>query len=217
MNLKRRQEVFLDGIDFSLDMAKTCYSRLALSVQRFSHLMNQEKELPGELKKIIFLDAWSLVDIVNRLRILVSQTPGLKKNSFVISFQKATKDIEIFRDFIQHVDGEIRNEKNSGWPIWGALSWIYITTEKKIFVSGTTGGSFTNFESPIINPAGKNIQPPVDHILLSISDIAIDLSETFDAIMNFAKRFQSGLVQAKDIQLINNIDESELLQIELLE
>lgn len=202
-------------------MAKMCYLRLRQTIEQYSAL-NNKGDTSEDFQNLIILDAWSIIDIINRLRILTSQMPGLKKGEFVTSFQKATKDIEIHRNFVQHLNNEIPKVENTGHSIWGSLSWIYVTPEmnmqKRVNVITIIPGRLAKSKGhPIVNPAGKEIYGPVDHISLSASDTTINLSEMFRVTKKFGERFQSSLEEATEKQKDSNIIDNEILQIHLKE
>ena len=68
----------------------------------------------------------------------------------------------------------------------------------------------------IVNPAGKEIQVPIDHISLSASETTINLSEMSRIIMKFGERFRTALEQAKEIHKDGDNDDA-ILQIHLRE
>ncbi len=218
MDLKRRQELSLDGIETSLVMTRICYSRLHHDIVQYCRLGNQI-ESSFDFQNQILLDSWSLVDTINRLRILVSQTPGLKRNSLVVLFQKATENIEILRDVVQHINGEIPKVEDTGWPLWGSLSWIYVSPEmqaqKKVSVMLIIPGRLAKSKGhPVVNPAGKKIEPPVDYISLTASNTTIDLSHLFRTTMQFEQRFEAAIARAKKNQEGSD-EKSEIMQIVL--
>jgi len=76
MSLEREQQLRLDGIDTCLAMAPVAYSRPRAAV-----LWHSEARVRGEAacdtNKLVVLDAWSLIDITHKLRVLVRRTRGL--------------------------------------------------------------------------------------------------------------------------------------------
>jgi hypothetical protein len=202
-------------------MMKICYSRLINDIEQYSRLGNQI-ESSFNFQNQILLDAWSLVDTLNRLRILVSHTPGLKKNSLVVLFQKSTENIEILRNFIQHINREIPEVEDTGWPIWGSLTWIYVSPEmqakKELKVMVIIPGHLAKSKGlPAVNPVGLSIEPPVDHISLTVvSNPTIDLSDLYRTTMQFEQRFETSMNRAKENQKNNN-GKNEIIQILLVE
>lgn len=220
MDLKRRQELYLDGIETSLVMTRISYARLYSDVECFSREEDQNS-LPTSSQVQILLDAWSLVDTINRLRILIPQTPGLKKNIFVDHFQKETNSIEEFRHFAQHLRREIPKLEDTGWPLWGSLSWIYespeMQTQKlvKIFVI-IPGRLAKSGGYPAVNPVGLRIEPPVDHIRLTVGTSTIDLSDLFRNTIQFEARVSAAVSREKEGKKNNSL-EPGIMQIVLEE
>lgn len=218
MNLKRRQELSLDGIETSLFMIKVCYTRLQKTILQYSSTVNKGGDAVQHLQILIFLDVWSFVDIIDRLRLLISQLPGLKKGTPIVLFQKATEDAETLRDRVQHLDNEISQLEDTGHPIWGSLSWIYSTPgqQNRVNVMVIIPGRVARSKGlPFVNPAGRRIELPVDHISLSASGTTMNISDLYRITVGFGERFQSALVRAKETH--NNSDSNEILQIILQE
>jgi len=208
-NLKRRQELFFDGIETYLAMAQMCYLRLRVAVEQYSKTAQSGGN--ADFQKLIILDAWSFVDIVHRLRILVSQAPGLKKNDVIKSFLDMAEQVEPLRHFVQHLGSEIPKAGNTGMPIWGSLSWIYVSPEshikKQVSVMAIIPGRLAKSKGhPIVNPAGKKILLPVDHICLSASSTTINITVISRAVTQFENQYKTAMAQAKEIQV--NSDES---------
>src|SRR3989442_1338100 len=74
-SLNDRQRLFVDGIRYSIEMADVAFTRLctvAVSV-------DNEGSLPDGVEFAhVFLDSWSIVDAVHRLRRLVDGFPRAK-------------------------------------------------------------------------------------------------------------------------------------------
>jgi hypothetical protein len=206
MNLKRRQELCLDGIETSLTMARIAYSRLEHAVTRHSQTVSQNRgESMVDAREVILLDAWSLIDITNRLRVLVRRTPGLEQNAFVEAFLRPTPNVEKLRNFVQHLDGEMASLVETGWPIWGALSWVWVPPEmqerRTVGIMSIIPGRLAKSGGyPLVNPVGKQIRPPVDHISLSAAGITVNLSDMFRTSTVFGSRFEAALARARETQ-----------------
>lgn len=218
MNLKRQQELCLDGIDTSLTMVMITYSRLCQAVLQYCQPTSQS-DSTSDIQNLILLDAWSLIDITNRLRVLVRRTPGLKHNAPVELFLRATEDVEKLRHFVQHLDGEVMRLAETGWPIWGSLSWIWASPEMQkkgeVAVAIIIPGRLAKSKGyPMVNPLGKRIHGPVDHICLSAADITVNLSEITRTSILFRNRLKAALERAKETQLgQSNGERAVILQI----
>jgi hypothetical protein len=191
VSTRRAQELFLDGIEYSIQMAECAYERLRANAAR--HLPDRGEDCPS--LELLFLDAWSVIDCSKRLRALVDQALGLKKTPAVKSFLKATEAIAAFRNYYQHLETEAVGIATTGWPIWGALSWVKIlepATEgngRLLSTRTVIPGRLASVAIPMMNPLGKDIASPTDHFVLSIADATINLSDLMASIRLFNVRY----------------------------
>src|SRR3712207_2666245 len=107
-SILRRQVLFFDAIRASVDMTLLAYVRLQSTLASGSHHQHSSS---------ILLDAWSLVDTLNRLRVLVRAMPRLKHSAAVVSFLGDLEAVEALRNAVQLLDGEIEKLKDTGYPI----------------------------------------------------------------------------------------------------
>jgi len=71
-SIEVRQALWLDGILTSIEMTKISYRRLQ------STLVGPQSV---DRAAVASLDAWALVDTLNRLRVLITRLPGLRSKS----------------------------------------------------------------------------------------------------------------------------------------
>lgn len=107
----------LDGLALSFEMLEYVHSELHKTC---SQLTSQRNALA-----IAFLQCWSFVDIVHRIRELAQAVPGLgAKNPELRAFLDAASIAEPFRHYIQHLRRELSKSPGYGSPVWGSLSWV---------------------------------------------------------------------------------------------
>ena len=175
---ENRQTLFFDGIRYSIEMAALAYDRLFRTL--FDWTVVQAETLALDFVPA-FLDAWSIVDSVHRLRMLVNQTPGVKKKATEIQlFDKGTAPISELRNYVQHIDHETRNLVGQNTPVWGVLSWCAIMDEERksaltCFIQA--GSRFQSNAAFFVNPLGKKIKPPIDLITLTAYNVSVCLSD----------------------------------------
>lgn len=200
--LKRRQDLLLDGIEVSLFSAHATFRRLLLEVHDYSETSTEDGSRIEMLGNLMLIDAWSLVDVVHRLRICVSHTPGVKKNALVKSLLKATVKVVDLRNFVQHLDSEAPKLAGTGLPIWGSLSWTWSTEEaaargeiaSMIAVSGRMAGPAS---FPMVSPVGKTVRLPIDLISLTAGGVTANLSAVYESVVLFDVRYRKALEVAK--------------------
>jgi hypothetical protein len=199
--LPRRQVLYLDAIEESFGMASLAYGRLQESLVTWISLRDAARasspERSDELSRTratILLDAWSLVDILNRLRVMVGSMPGLKTSSSGIrSFLRSVASIEDLRNGIQHLSGQVNVIAETGHPVWGTLSWAVPPVEPGdppsvfVFVPGT---SARVKGIPIVNPLGRWCEQPVGLIELTAAGVTVSLSEMVAAVARFSQRLE---------------------------
>lgn len=202
MTRQRRQEVFLDGIELSLEMASIAYEHLCATIVQHTNDSKQGKPVGFSITTRMLLEAWSIVDSVNRLRILIQKTPNMKRTPAVVSLLKGTEPITALRHFVQHLDERANEVAATGKPIWGSLSWAWATPsdlEHKrissiVFIPGRLAVSKGH---PIVNPVGKPFAPPVDLIHLAAGEMTVSLSQTVAIASRFKTRYEKAMAQLK--------------------
>ena len=220
MDLKRQQQLCLDGIRTSLAIADIASSRLHDLLLTYSEAHGRG-ERTARLDDAVLLAAWSLVDVANRLRLVVDRTPGLKKNAGVKSFLKAMGGVEALRHYVQHLDTELATLAESGWPIWGSLTWTHKPTEthdtNEVTVIVLIPGSFARSDGyPVVNPAGKTLRMPIDHISLTAAGTTVNLSEVAHACGVFGRRLEAAVETAEETEIEQSSGEvSRILRIAL--
>lgn len=119
------QAMFYDGMRFAIEMLDVSYRRLVAGLEAIA-----AEEAAGSHVPIVMLDAWTIVDSANRLRDLLDQTPGLKKNTPPMRVVRdALAPCDPLRNFVQHLDGGINAHADSGVPTWGSLSWLRMDSD----------------------------------------------------------------------------------------
>jgi hypothetical protein len=202
-NSENKQTLFFDGIRYSIEMAALAYARLQRNLYDLTVHCVKTSDKPIDFTPAI-LDAWSIVDSVHRLRILLDRTPGMKKQSpgFQV-FYRSTNSIKDLRNFIQHLDEETQGLIGQNIPVWGALSWFTMLDPngKSGFTCTIVAGTlFQNMDSSLINPLGKNVNVPVDLITLTANNNAICLSDVIQHVEKLTRSIERGLIeQFKDL------------------
>lgn len=179
-DLAPQQASFLDGIRISAEMTDVAYNRLSDSLWKVSN--ENQLIIPAAC---LFLDAWAIIDSVHRLRDLMEQMPGLKKNGPKYQlFQRATQSVSDFRNIVQHLRGELNEMANHGWPVWGSIAWIAVLDPESRLVSSCAiiPGRIQSVELDILNPADRTIVRRIDHITLSCKSDQISLTQLFEEV-----------------------------------
>lgn len=194
-NLGSRQTLFLEGIRFSFQMADLAYDQLSNSIYSLTILKQGRDNQGFILTTAAFLNAWSFVDSINRLRDLLQQMPKLKKKS-IEWFYKETKSISDLRNSVQHLNNEYNKMVDENAPPWGSLNWFFFVDKKLMKGSScllVSGSLKPKKNHQIFNPAGKVFRNELDHIILRFRDIESNLSDVYFNTVNLAKGLENSI------------------------
>lgn len=170
LNLQRRQELFLDGVEESFKFLRLAYTRLVDTVLSYAPDSNDAKLLDA-----VVLDCWVIVDFAKRLRTLLERTPGLKKTPELRVFLTSTSELPDFRNYVQHLEDEVKDVAPTGLPIWGSVSWIRRLADGEVAVRVYGPGRLAKVKG--IPVAIAEPLHDVDHVALSVNRRLIHLSE----------------------------------------
>jgi hypothetical protein len=183
-SIEPRQALWLDGVLTSIEMAKVSYRRLQSSL-----VAEQSVDRAAEVS----LDAWALVDTLNRLRVLISRLPGLRtKSPGAQLIVRALKPVQDLRNAVQHMDGEIGPLSSAKLPLWGAIAWVQRNDDglvSRTLLAGVWLDPMNvRMNVPAIHPVRREIESPVGPIELTAAGTTISLSELVAASVSFGGR-----------------------------
>jgi hypothetical protein len=166
-----RQGQYLDGIRYAIEMFDVAYERLVYDLcQR-----GRQDAAPAQTSFAgTFLDAWSAIDSLHRLREIVSQTPHFKKKSPpLVAFLLATSRVEDMRHFAQHLRRELDGLSSERKPVHGVIAWIEVVDIKRgLFRSHAMAagrvreGGLSKFAMPM----GRVFRFSIDHVELYVRE-----------------------------------------------
>ena len=199
INLDQQQASFFDGVRYAVEMADLASIRLADSLWRLSTVC-QDTTLDHIAMVSSFLDAWSIVDSIHRLRELLEQMPGLKKrsqSSVYRRFRQETAVVEDFRNIVQHLRGEIRELAKNGCPVWGTLDWLALTEPNTGICRccAMAAGRIVSGTQNIVNPCGKTIHGRIDYVTLQCKSHRLDLSKIMRFTELIIRRLEKSLLR----------------------
>lgn len=181
--VERRQILNLEAIVLSLQLIETDYRSIE------SRLTGRDPE--EEDITTILGAAWGIVDASHRLRLLVGALPGLTHNPPYESFMRALRPVENLRHGLQHLDERIASLAAENSPVWGYLTWLEPIPENKILSRLMVPGSIAEGMSlSVINPIGKEIHAPFDHLHLNAFEQELNLSALRRSCQTFVSRLE---------------------------
>ena len=124
--IEPKQALFIDGIRHSVEIIEFAYSRLCNTLTQLALQPPTSESLP-EVSTIAFLDAWAIVDAIDRFRMLYQQMPGISFGAPEDGVKTLTEVTQPFRDLrnvadhlAQRADFVVAN----GGAALGVLSWM---------------------------------------------------------------------------------------------
>lgn len=155
-----RQIVILDGIRHAAEISWLAYKRLDAAL---TWLVDTPTDDPNRKEVITgaYLDAWSLVDAIDRFRSLwvilprASDTPPPGGTTFG-ELSQSVRDV---RNVTDHLAQRIDYVVAKGSPTMGALTWVTFAqgSQERFKTCALTAGTTRKGTWELVNPAGKDI------------------------------------------------------------
>lgn len=200
--LDRKQALYFDGIRHCGEIAGLAYSRVQKTLTRIAVEEQADSESNNVLFTSAFLDAWSLIDVIDRFRALWTTLPNRLPNESASgspSFAEISQPVRDLRNVADHIAQRAEYVIARKGTALGVLSWFTVLKQKPLegvictIIPGTTQvGS-----APVVNPAGRRIEIPTGLIQLSAGEHVGNLSEI---LPEMEKRIR-GLEKALQISL----------------
>lgn len=127
VNIRPKQAVFLDGLRHATEVMDVGFSRLRHGLTRLALEPPEAEELPL-ITACLFLDAWAVVDAIDRFRQLYLEFPGMTRSSSSGSAMPLREALQTFRD-LRNVGDHLaqRSEQvvaKGGGAALGELDWL---------------------------------------------------------------------------------------------
>ena len=136
-----------------------------------------------------FLRCWSFVDVAHRIREVAQAAPGLSgKNVELLKFLRETTIVEKFRNYVQHLRGELSRKTPNTFPVWGSLSWMDANDEHLCHISHAGAQIGTVHHYGLIYDRLE--RKWVSKVALNVDELSLN----FDLIYDFYKQFQGFIV-----------------------
>lgn len=179
--LDRRQALFLDGIRHAGEIAGLAYPRLQATLTEIA-LKEHDPAVADRLYTSAFLDAWSLVDVIDRFRALWTLLPVAGRQQpppGTKTFAELAQPIRDLRNVADHMAQRADYVIARKGSALGVLSWFTATDVAKLqgIICTIVPGTLQARSSPVLNPAGREIEVPTGLVQLSAGEHTANLSE----------------------------------------
>jgi hypothetical protein len=196
-SLPPAQKVAIDGLRYAADMIGLGAERLDSDLLTVSKAP-QSDQIPRALFTSCVADAWSIIDNLWRLNLLLQRTPGLKRTPDVELHLRALRTVEDLRHGFQHLDERIAVCAGKELPLWGTLAWAYFPDGAakmgRIFLM--IPGALRSGTPSFLNPAGKPIRSAIDLVTLSAFGHDLELSALVRRVSTLFAGLDKGLRHA---------------------
>ena len=196
--LNRKQALFFDGLRHAAEIAEFSYRRLQDTLAVIA-TQNHQPDERSSLFTSAFVDAWAVVDSIDRFRALwqLLPIPGYptKRESPEGSFLHASQPIRDLRNVADHLAERADYVVAKNGSALGILSWVTIPDSTILnglscaIIPGTVQGH--RVKVPI--PMGKIVEPPSDLIELKAGEHTANLSEQLPKVQQVVKNIESSL------------------------
>ncbi|QQS40351.1 MAG: hypothetical protein IPM63_13415 [Acidobacteriota bacterium] len=193
--LDRKQALFIDGIRHSGEIASFAYERLKRVLTQIASEETPQSER-GALFTPAFLDAWAVVDAIDRFRGLYKLFPGAQLKEGDKSDEKARDTLQKIRDVRNVTDhmaqlmDHILSRKSAAL---GMLSWCTMVSveQGRCLSCSIIPGTLGRQSAPTVNPAGRDIELPTGLISLSAGEHSADLSDAMSVMTSRVKDIET--------------------------
>ncbi|MEI6848152.1 MAG: hypothetical protein WCK32_09020 [Chlorobiaceae bacterium] len=126
VTVEPKQALFLDGIRHAVEIIDIAYSRLRKTLTGITLAPSISANLP-KIAPHAFLDAWAMVDSVDRFRMLYRQMPGINFSSPTPDIEPlitVTKPFRDLRNVADHLAQRADFVVAHGGAALGTLTWL---------------------------------------------------------------------------------------------
>jgi len=159
--LPTRDVLLFDGIRYAVEMIGIAYIRLLQSLVSISEKSREGRVI--DFFQEVFLDAWSAIDSLDRLRGLLKE---LKSRHGTVAkdplsshpleyqqFMDATETVRELRNKIQHINNFLDHLVKIKGPVWGNLHWVHMPESEtgKCYAHTLVAGALFNKTTSLLN------------------------------------------------------------------
>ena len=172
----------IEALVIVIKMIDVSYTRLVSLLERYEKAISEE----------VFMQNWLVIGNLNRLRCLIGQVPGIKKNEpWFQSFSRKMRDAEKPRHLIEHYDKQLRDLILKVRPLLGHISWLILGINKKLSTKLILPGIIRGYKGlELVNPAGKSMRFKIDHVTYSLGDEKLNISNLYYALAKFTQNLE---------------------------
>lgn len=222
-NTTQKQAFFIDGIRHSVEIVETAYNRLRENLTSIALSPPHGDQLQS-IYPIIFLDAWAMVDAIDRFRMLYLQMPGMKFSlgqPNTTSLREATQPFRAIRNIADHLAQRADFVISKDAAALGTISWLtgFQIQPTLLWYCTIRPGTIAVEPQPLSTEIESKLDWPTGHITLSSGGINANLSDVLPHIKCRATDLESQLdkifsrPEFKDAPIFNDVFTRQCLEL----
>lgn len=195
--LNPKQILFIDGIRHAVEIIDLAYERLMETLTYAALHPPSSSQLP-KVSTTAFLDAWAIVDAIDRFKMLYQQMPGISfepKEQGVETLQEAAQPFRDLRNIADHLAQRADFVVARNGSALGILTWMTGFKVEPTTIWHCSLRPGTVREKPELNkePFTAAFNWPTDQITLSAGGYEGNISEFLLHIERRIKHFEKEL------------------------
>jgi hypothetical protein len=197
-DLDRKQALFFDGLRHAAEIAEFSYRRLQVTLATIA-MQNHQPDERSSVFTSAFVDAWAVIDSIDRFRALwqLLPIPGYpkKRESPEGSFLHSSQPIRDLRNVADHLAQRAEYVVAKNGSALGVLSWITIpdAAVPNGLCCAIIPGTVQGHRARIPMPMGKIVELPSDVIELKAGEHTVNLSEQLPKVREVVRSIEMSL------------------------
>jgi hypothetical protein len=198
--LNRKQALFFDGLRHAAEIAEFSYRRLQETLATIATESYETSER-APMFTSAFVDAWAIVDSIDRFRALwqLLPIPGQPSRHEVVegSFLEKSQSIRDLRNVADHLAQRADYVVTQNGSALGILSWVTIPdpVDLRALSCAIIPGSVQQHRAKLPIPMGKVVELPSDLIELKAGEYSVCLSEQLPKVREIIELLEKSLDQ----------------------
>ncbi len=201
VGLDSKQALILDGIRHAAEIMSLAYSRLTVTLTRIALSDSARSDYSADITSS-FLDAWSLVDAVDRFRALWKSLPNARPAQLPIGAKSIDDFAQSFRDLrnvADHLAQRADFVVSKNGTALGSLSWFTGISQNPLegwLCAVVPGSAVRGSKGSFVDPFEHKEEWPTRNIWLTAGGYRASLSEVLPHVAIRIERLEASIVQA---------------------
>lgn len=211
-----KQALFIDGIRHAVEIIDLAYGRLRNTLTCIATEDASKLDLPT-VSAHAFLDAWAMVDAVDRFRMLCQQMPGAKQTlptPDAVPLNTVTQPFRDLRNVADHLSTRADFVVSRGGAALGTLSWFTGSKADPLtgWMCSLRPGTIRQAQKQKGEPVTMTLDWPTDQICLSAGGYTANLSSVLPHIAIRVERLETSVRNSLEkLGMLNAPAASDLL------